>query len=81
MKNTLQQLSFKEQEILAQWYNSESYKVVKKLIEIERLELTKDHLEVQDILQIRYLSGQAASLKKLLVTIRQHYKSKEKNKG
>lgn len=74
MKSTLEQLSTKEREALAHFYGTEAHKVLEKLVNEERLEIAKDHVDQTDILQVRYLSGQASSLKKLLLTLRENYK-------
>lgn len=78
MKSTIEQLSIKEREVLAGFYDTPAYKALRRLIDIERLELAKDHVDEIDIMQVRYLSGQAASLAKLVVTIRDNFKSIEK---
>lgn len=78
MKSTLEQLSAKEREALAHFYDTDAYKALRKLVDLERLETAKDHLDQTDILQVRYLSGQASSLKKLVLTLRDNYKQFEK---
>jgi hypothetical protein len=76
MKSTLEQLSKNERDALARFYETDGYKALKRLIEIERLEIAKDHVDVSDIMMIRYLSGQAQSLKKLINTLTENYKQK-----
>ena len=78
MKSAIDQLSAGERETLARLYDSGDYKVLRKLIDIERIELAKDHVDERDILQIRYLSGQVASLKKLVGTLRNNFKEVNK---
>ena len=78
MKSPIQQLSVSEREALASLYDTEYFRVLRKLIDIERIELAKDHVDQTDILQIRYLSGQTASLKKLVGTIRSNFKDIDK---
>lgn len=79
MKTPVDRLTQEEREILAHYYSSEGFKVLVKLIEMERLDLAKDHVEQVDILQVRYLSGQAASLKKLVKTIQQLKKNSKES--
>lgn len=79
MKTPVDRLTQEEREILAHYYSSEGFKVLVKLIEMERLDLAKDHVEQVDILQVRYLSGQTASLKKLVKTIQQLKKNSKES--
>lgn len=79
MKSPVDRLTQEEREILAHYYSSEGFKVLVKLIEMERLDLAKDHVEQVDILQVRYLSGQTASLKKLVKTIQQLKKNSKES--
>lgn len=74
MKSTVSLLSPKEREALALFHDSEPDKALRKLVDLERLELAKDHVDQSDILMIRYLSGGANSLKKLVVTLDDIYK-------
>jgi hypothetical protein len=74
MKSTVQKLSPKEREALALFHDSEADKALRKLVDTERLELAKDHVDQSDILMIRYLSGGANSLKRLIVTLDEIYK-------
>lgn len=69
MKSTVEQLSKSERDALALFKDSEADKALRKLIDIERLELAKDHVDQTDILNVRYLSGGANSLKKLVNTL------------
>jgi len=78
MKSTLEQLSAKEREALAHLYGTDMHKALEKLVNAERLEIAKDHVDQTDILQVRYLSGQASSLKKLLLTLRENHKTFDK---
>jgi hypothetical protein len=66
MKSALDQLTYKEKQLLNTFYGTEQYKALRKLIDIERLELAKDHVDERDILQIRFLSGQVQGLKRLV---------------
>lgn len=78
MKSTVSLLTPKEREALALFYDTAAYKALHKLIDTERLELAKDHVDQSDILQIRYLSGGASSLKKLILTLEDIYKQSQK---
>lgn len=69
MKSSVDLLTSKQQELLAGFYGTEAYEALRALIDIERLELAKDTLDLQDILIVRHYSGQAHSLKKLIETL------------
>lgn len=71
MKTPLMKLTADERAILAHFNGSETHRVLVKLLEIERLELAKDHVGVGDIGQIRYLSGKAEGLRALILTLKQ----------
>lgn len=74
MKSALDQLSQQDREALALFHDSAAEKALIKLINAERLELAKDHVDQPDILMIRYLSGGANSLKRLVNTLKENYK-------
>lgn len=74
MKSTVEQLTKSEREALALFHDSAADKALRKLVDLERLELAKDHVDQSDILMVRYLSGGANSLKKLVVTLNEIYK-------
>lgn len=78
MKSTLEQLSAGERKALALFYDTDAFKALRKLVDVERLELAKDHVDQTDIMQVRYLSGQASSLKKLILTLGENHKQSEK---
>lgn len=78
VKSTLEQLTKNERDALARLYSTDGYKALVKLIQAERLEIAKDHLDQSDILMIRYLSGQASGLKKLVLTLRDNYQKSNK---
>ncbi len=78
VKSTLEQLSGKERQALALFYETDAYKALINLIQAERLEIAKDHLDQSDILMIRYLSGQANGLKKLVLTLKDNYARQQK---
>lgn len=75
MRKTISLLSESERETLYGFYESPYFKVVKKLIEIERLELAKDALETPE--QAHEFHHQAKSLKRFYRTIRDAYKGKD----
>jgi len=78
VNSVIDKLTPKERLALVHLYSTEGYSALRKLVELERLELAKDHVDQMDILQIRYLSGQTKSLKKLIQTIDSAYKESEK---
>lgn len=78
MKSTLEELTSAERKALALFYDTPAYQALRRLVDIERLELAKSHVDQVDILQVRYLSGQTAALKKLIGTLRENFKSSNK---
>ena len=74
MKSTLDKLSVEERDALSRLYENPSWKSVVKLIELERLELAKDAFEKTDIMEIRYLKGQADGLKRFFKTVKDNYR-------
>lgn len=81
MKSVIEQLTPAEKKLLALFYNTPTYNAVKKIIEIERLELAKDSLEQLDIGQVRWLNGGATKLRGLLTTIANINAISEKKKS
>lgn len=79
MRSTLDGLGYKDKQLLAQFVDNETYKALRKLIDIERIELAKDAIDQVDMLQVRHLSGQAYGLKRLIGTLRSLLKEQEKN--
>lgn len=73
MKSTVELLNKKDRELLALFYDTDTYNALKKLCELERLELAKDAITQRDITEVRHLAGQAESLKKLFGTIKDIY--------
>lgn len=65
-KNTIELLSDDEKQALAALYEHSGFKALKRFVELERLELAKDSINQLDILNVRYLAGQAQSLKTLI---------------
>lgn len=80
MRSAVDQLNPKDIKTLALFYDTESYRALRRLVDIERLELAKDHVNNIDIMQIRYLSGQVEALKKLIETIHSIYKLSNEGK-
>lgn len=78
MKSSLDSLSNDEKSLLAHFTGSEEYRVLFKLVEIERLELAKDHVNQDDIKHIKYLSGKSDGLKGLIATLKQNKKDVNK---
>lgn len=78
MKSTVEQLTPKDRKLLALFYETDTYASLKRLCELERVQLAKDAIDLRDIADVRYYSGQAASLKKLFGTLKDNYKSIDK---
>lgn len=78
MKSTISQLTPNDREALVHLYDTVDFKVLTKLINMERIELAKDAIEQRDMAEVRYLAGQADGLKKLLGTIRNNFKEVNK---
>jgi len=79
MRASIKQLSTQEREVLAHFYDSAPYKVLAKLISIERIELAKDTAEINGTmeeiaLQNRYLTGQQYGLKRLVGELRDNFR-------
>lgn len=81
MKSPIDRLSPEEKAILANFHDSEEFKVLRKLVDMERLDLAKDHVNQMDILQVRFLSGKTESLKNLILTIQKIKKDLRKADG
>lgn len=79
MKSTVELLTPEERKALVLFYDTRAHKALIQLIQNERLELAKDHVDQTDINQVRYLSGQVASLKKLAGTLKSLYQESLKN--
>lgn len=80
MKSTVEQLSPAERAALVHFYDTEAYKALKKLCQLEIDGLGKDALGSPDHEQTRYYSGQASMAAKLPKVIRQLYQEAEENK-
>lgn len=80
MKSTLEKLSYKEQELLALFYDTETYKALKHLCQLEIDGLGKDALASIGHEWTRYYSGQAEMAAKIPKIIRELYRDKDKNK-
>lgn len=78
MKSTVEHLTPAERKALVLFYDTPAYQALRHLVDLERLELAKDHVDQTDILQVRYLSGQTAGLKKLVGTLVTIYKDSNK---
>lgn len=70
MKSTVEQLTPKDRKTLSTFYETDTYAALKRLCELERDELARDAIEQRDIAEVRYMHGQAMSLKKLFQTIK-----------
>lgn len=75
MKSTLDLLTPGERELLANFMGTATHTALVKLLELERLELAKDHVGQHDIKQVRFLSGKSESLKNLILTLKTNGKT------
>jgi hypothetical protein len=80
MKSTVDQLTNKERELLALFYDTETYKALKQLCKYEIDGLGQDALASPDHNMTRWYSGQATMATKLPKLIRELFKEKEDNK-
>ncbi len=74
MKSTIDLLTDKDKMELADIYDSPSYKYLKKLLDVERLELAKDCL-VNPPERLLYLQGKAQAYKDLHKMLQENYKN------
>lgn len=81
MKLTIELLSDKDRLLLADLYLDDRYKVLKKLMELQRIEYAKGHVNQKDILDIRFLSGKSEGLKDLNLTLKDNFKNIDKQKS
>jgi len=77
MKSTTDFLNEKDRMGLADLYEYPEYKSLKKLLEVERLELAKDCLAITGD-RLLYIQGGAAALKKLHKTLQENYRQVKK---
>lgn len=73
------ELSPKERQALAHFYDTEAYKALMKLIELEKLAYAQQHVGIQEIGQVRYLTGKVGALNELIITLKAIYKKTEKS--
>ena len=78
MKSTVDQLTTKERDTLAHFYDTEAYLVLKKLASLEIVSLGKDALTSLDHEQTRFLAGQATMAKNFIELIQLCYKASNK---
>lgn len=77
MKGIVEQLSKGEREALVRLYGTDSYQALKKLLEMERINIATKCLEAQDFEQVRFLYGQEVALKELNLLLKSLYKEKK----
>lgn len=77
MKSSVDRLSVSEREALANFYDTDAYKALKKLCQFEIEGLGKDALGSQTHEQTRYYSGQASMAVKIPKIIKAMGKTKE----
>jgi hypothetical protein len=73
VKSAIEQLSPNDREALALLYDKNDYQVLKKLIAVQKSKLAEAHVGQLEINQIRYLTGQVASLNWLIEVIKQNF--------
>jgi hypothetical protein len=78
MKSTLDQLSSKDQEALARLYDTEGYRVLKKVHELELVGLGKDALDAPSMEAKSFLQGRAHQSKATLMLIKGVFKKLNK---
>lgn len=81
MKSTLEQLSAKEREALARLCDTDGYKVLKKIHELELIGLGKDALGASNMEEVNFLRGRAHQSKVTIELIRAEYKKSNGEKG
>ena len=76
IKNTIDSLPEKDRIALADLYDSAPYKVLKKLLEVQRLEIAKSCLDTAPE-TLKYLQGQAHGLKQLNLSMQDNFKKNQ----
>lgn len=79
MKSAIDKLGYKDKQLLSQFFEGETYKALRNLIDIERVLLAQDHVGQKDMLEVRYLSGQDQGLKRLVGTLKYIHQESLKN--
>lgn len=75
MKSTVELLTTKERTALALWYDSDSYKAFKRLMELERVNIATKLIDVpaDDTVMIARHQGRADACKQLHLTLKDNY--------
>ena len=79
MKSTVDQLGKSERQALARLYDTDGYKALVKLCELEIVGLGKDALASSHMDGVNFLKGRASLAKELPLLIREIYTSTEKS--
>lgn len=79
MKSTLDQLTSSERKALVLFYDTEAYKALKRLCELEIAGLGKDALGSTDHNQTRWLGGEANMAAKIPKIVRELFKESVSN--
>lgn len=79
MKSTLDQLTKNEKEALARWYESDGYKALKRLRDLELVGMGADALAAPSMEQVSYLKGRAFQWKAVVEVIHHIYKESQKD--
>lgn len=78
MKSTIDQLSVKEKEALAEFYNTEAYKALEKFCKLDIAGLGRDALQSPSQEQTKYLQGKAHYAEYLPKLVHELYKQVNK---
>lgn len=78
MKDSVQQLTPKEREALALWYDSASYKALLRLAEVDVAGLAADALNAPNLEQVKYLKGRADWAVDIFKLLQENYRKSQK---
>lgn len=81
MKSIFDQLTKKEKDALAHTYDTDGYKAIKRVLELERLNAASKLIDVpaNEIAVVARIQGQAEMCKSLHIGIKKFYKEYNKN--
>lgn len=85
MKSMVELLNTQERKALALWYDTESYRALKKLLELERNNIATKLVDIDptDVVSISRQQGRADALKQMHLTFKKNYqdnvRTEEKN--
>lgn len=79
MKGILDDLPLKDRQALAHLYETDDYKVLKKVLELLRINAATFTLEAQNFEEVKHLAGQAHGLKMLHQHMKENHKKMSKD--